>query len=432
MYRVAVVGPKQSVDRILTLASKIEKELIFVPYIYNKTSEVKAFVQDPKAPVDFWLFSGYIPYKIAVNATGASETYVHIDSSELSIYKGLVELSMSVGKMPMRISVDIIDAFFYEEEFLQLEKSLGKLYMKKFDVDIKEDSLFDFHYELWKQNKTEAAFTCYPNVHESLREEGVPAFLLSPSRNEISHTIRIFFEKIKTTYYKDMQISVAVIEVVDYDAIQEKMKETYRLEYLKLHLKKTLLQLCERLDGSLFEEGSGRYAIFSTRGAIERETGMLKEKVNHLSVEADSSVAVGIGYGQTVFTAEANAYRAIRESKMNEAYDIVMIQEDGTKIESVGEEEELVYAYRTDDEQVLKKLKEGNISVNTFKRLESLVRKMDWTDFTTKDLALHLKMSDRNAQRIVSDLCKVNLADCIGKESYNVKGRPMNVYRLTP
>ena len=429
MYKIAVVGPSRSVNRILTLAREIEQDLEFVPYIYEKTNEVKDFVMNPKIPVDFWLFSGYIPYKIAINTVGSNETFVYIDSSELSIYKGIVDLSNSSGQLLKRMSVDMIEAFC-PQELSQLEKSLEKVYIKKFDVEIETEELVDFHYKLWKENKIEAALTCYPTVYEDLLEAGIPAVWLSPSRNEIYQTIRMFFEKIKTSYYKDTQISVEMIEIVDYDVIKEKMKESYQLEYLELHLKKTLIQLCERLDGSLFEQGNGRYALFSTRGAVEREIGTLKEMVNYLSLEADSKIAVGIGFGQTVFAAEANAYRAIRESKEKGNQDIIIFQEDGIMIDSVGEEEQLAYSYRTDDQEFLEKLKEGKIGVKTFKRIESLIRKMDWTDFTTKDLAVHLKMSERNAQRIVSDLCKVNLTECVGEESHYSRGRPVKVYRL--
>lgn len=431
MYKVAVVGPKQSVDRILTLAREIEKELEFVPYIYTKTDEVKDFVRKPDKPVDFWLFSGYIPYQIAVNATGTNDTFVFIDSDELSIYKGILNLSNEIGKVPERISVDMVSRFHFDEEFSQLEKELGKVFIKKFDVEIEAQELLDFHYGLWKRNEIEAAFTCYPTVYESLREAGVPAYWLSPSRNEIYQTIRMFFEKIKTSYYKDTQISVKMIEIVEYDAIKEKMKESYQLDYLELQLKKTLIQLCETVDGSLIEQGHGRYVIFSTRGAVEREIRTVKEKVHYLSLEADSKIAVGIGFGQTVLTAEVHANRAIRKSKDNGKQEIVIIQEDGTMIDAAGKDEELVYAYRTDDHEFVKKLQEGKISVKTFKRIESLIRKMGWTDFTTKNLAIHLNMGERNAQRIISDLCKVDLAVCVGEESHYSRGRPVKVYQLT-
>lgn len=431
MYKVAVVGPKQSVDRILTLAREIEKELEFVPYIYTKTDEVKDFVRKPDKPVDFWLFSGYIPYQIAVNATGTNDTFVFIDSDELSIYKGILNLSNEIGKVPERISVDMVSRFPFDEEFSQLEKELGKVFIKKFDVEIEAQELLDFHYGLWKRNEMEAAFTCYPTVYDSLREAGVPAYWLSPSRNEIYQTIRMFFEKIKTSYYKDTQISVKMIEIVEYDAIKEKMKESYQLDYLELQLKKTLIQLCETVDGSLIEQGHGRYVIFSTRGAVEREIRTVKEKVHYLSLEADSKIAVGIGFGQTVLTAEVHANRAIRKSKDNGKQEIVIIQEDGTMIDAAGKDEELVYAYRTDDHEFVKKLQEGKISVKTFKRIESLIRKMGWTDFTTKNLAIHLNMGERNAQRIISDLCKVDLAVCVGEESHYSRGRPVKVYQLT-
>ena len=100
MYIVAVVGPSQSVNRILTLAREIEQELEFVPYIYTKTNEVKDFVSNPKPLVDYWLFSGYIPYKIAVNTVGEDQTFLYIDSGELGIYKGIVTLSNESRKLP--------------------------------------------------------------------------------------------------------------------------------------------------------------------------------------------------------------------------------------------------------------------------------------------------------------------------------------------
>lgn len=430
MYKVAVVGPARSVNRILTLAMEIEKELEFIPYVYMKTSEVEDFVKNPKVPVDFWLFSGYIPYKIALNVIGPQEAFVYIDSSELSIYKEIVNLSNKIGKLPERISIDIVTSIHLEEETVKLEKIMKKVFVKKFDVEIDAEELFNFHYELWLKGEIEGALTCYPTVYDRLKEVGVPAFWLSPTRNEIFHTTRMFFEKIKTSYYKDTQIGINLIEIIEYDAIKEKMKESYKLEYLELHLKKTLIQLCESLDGSLIEQGNGRYAIFSTRGAVEREIRTVKEKVNHLSLEADSSVAVGIGYGQTVLTAEVNANRAIRESKEIGQQEIIIIQEDGTIIDAAGKSEELIYAYRTDDEEFVKKLNEGNISVKTFKRIESLIRKMDWADFTTKDLAIHLKMSERNAQRIIAELCAVHLAVCIGEESHYSRGRPVKLYKL--
>ena len=180
----------------------------------------------------------------------------------------------------------------------------------------------------------------------------------------------------------------------------------------------------------MLEQGNGRYVIFSSRGTIEREIPILQETIAFLAKEADTTVAVGIGFGETAFAAEVNAHRALRQSKEKATRDIVMVQDDGTIVEWVGQEEELVYSYRADDSEILEKLKKGNISVKTYKKLDALLQKMGWVDFTTKDVAKNLQMSERNAQRIVADLCAVELAECSGEESQATRGRPSKLYRL--
>ena len=55
---------------------------------------------------------------------------------------------------------------------------------------------------------------------------------------------------------------------------------------------------------------------------------------------------------------------------------------------------------------------------------------MGWSDFTTKELAANLQMGERNAQRIVAELCDIGLAECIGEESHYNRGRPIKIYRL--
>ncbi|MFK2827052.1 hypothetical protein QYG89_15475 [Bacillus sp. B190/17] len=432
MYRIGVVGPSLSVKRILELANEIEQEMEFIPYSYTETKEVEKIVLEHDHQVDFWLFSGYIPYRVAKKTLSSDENLVYIYSTESSIYKGFMELVYSQGKLLDRISIDMFPPTNVAEGegLQQLKKKVKDLHVKTFDVDIDPKEMFEFHFDLWKQKKIDGALTCYPTVNEALKKAGVPSYWMSPTRIEIFQTIRIFFEKIKTSYYKDTQIGVGMIEVKDFDSIKERMKQTYQIQYLELRMKETLIQLCEKLDGSLFEEGNGRYTVFSSRGAIEREIQTFKEKAQYLSLEADTAVAVGIGFGQTVFSAEVNAHRALRQSKEKAEPGIVIVQDDGMVIESAGQEEELTYSYRTDNKDFLEKLKKGNISVKTFKKIDALMQKMGWNDFTTKDLAAHLQMSERNAQRIVADLCNVDLAENIGEESHHTRGRPIKVYRL--
>lgn len=432
MFKIGVVGPNLSVNRILEMAREMEQEMEFIPFVYKETREVEEIVLSNDLQVDFWLFSGYIPYMIAKKISTSDENLVYIFSTESSIFKGITELSYSQGKLLNQVSMDMFQPSHNAEGegVHQLKMTLKDLYLKTFDVEIDPNELFHFHYDLWKQQKTEAVLTCYPTVHQALLKEGVPSYWMSPTRIEIFQTIKIFFEKIKTSYYKETQIGVVMIEVVDFDNVKAKMKKPYQIHYLELRLKELLIHICENLGGSLFEQGNGRYTIFSSRGVIEREIQHIQEKIESLSFEANTVVAAGIGFGQTLYFAEMNAHRALRQSKGKVENEITIIQEDGMMVESVGQEAELTYVYRTDDKDFLEKLNKGNISVKTYKKIEALIQKMRWVGFTTKDLAINLQMSERYAQKIVADLCKVNLAEYTGEESPHSRGRPIKVYKL--
>ncbi|WP_424237140.1 hypothetical protein [Bhargavaea ginsengi] len=432
MLRIGVVGPEKSVERIVGVAREIEQEIELVPYTYEEVREVADIVSRHDRQVDYWLLSGFIPYQVAKKLMPAADRLVYIYSTESSIYKSFMELVYAQGKLLERVSIDMIPSTnIGEGESLEtLKATVQELFVETIGADTESEELLRFHLDLWEEGKIDGALTCYPTVREALEKAKVPVKLMSPTRIEIFQTLRIFFEKVKTSYYKDTQIGVEKIEIKDFDVIKEKMEKTYQVQYLELRLKETLIQLCEKIDGSLVDEGNGRYSIFSSRGAIERELQALKDKARYLSLEADTPVAVGIGFGSTVLAAEIHAHRALQTSKKEDSQEIVIIQDDGTLIESAGEAEELAYAYRTDDQDILGKLREAKISVKTFKKVEALVQKMGWHQFTTKDLAANLQMTERNAQRIVADLCDAGLAENVGEEAQHTRGRPNKIYRL--
>lgn len=432
MFRIGVVGPAPSVERIIGVTKEIEQEIELIPHPYEEVREVADIVSRHDRQVDYWLMSGFIPYQAAKKILPSDDKLVYIYSTETSIYKSFMELVYTQGELLERISIDMIPATnIGEGESLEtLKNTIRQLFVKTIEAETESIELLEFHMNLWKEGKVDGVLTCYPAVRDALSREGVPVGLMSPTRIEIFHTLRIFLEKVKSSYYKDTQIGIEKIEIKDFDLLKEKMERTYQVQYLELRLKETLLQLCEKIDGTLVDEGGGRYSIFSSRGAIERELQALRDKARYLALEADTPVSVGIGFGTTVLSAEIHAHRALQKSKQDSGQPIVIIQDDGTIIESAGEQEELTYSYRTADQEVMDKLKEGTISVKSYKKVDALVQKMGWKQFTTKNLAAHLQMSERNAQRIVAELCEAGLAENIGEEAQHTRGRPVKLYRL--
>jgi len=435
MYIIGVVGPHISVERIIKLAKKLDQEMSFIPYPYTKTKETSSIVQKYNDHVDYWLFSGAIPYVHGKNALGSSDRLAYISSFETSLYKGLLDLSYAEKKLFKKISLDSTDSITTagnteDDTRHHLNSLLDEIYLKPFELDVDTQDLFQFHYKLWKSKKTEAALTCYPDVQEALQLAGVPAYWVSLSGLEIYHTLQVFIEKLRTNYFKDTQIGIEIIEFDSFDSITENANSPYHLQYLELRIKETLIKLCEKSDGSLLEQGNGRYTIFSSRGAIEHDIQLLHETIEYLSLQANTKVSVGIGYGKTAFSAEMNAYRALKQAKEKNDQRIIIVQDEDTTIEDFGSDDALLYTSREDNQELINQLKQGNIPLKTYKKIDALIKKEQWKSFTTKDLSLNLQMSNRNAQKIIADLCNIKLAECIGEETQPTRGRPSKIYRL--
>ncbi|MEW9674334.1 hypothetical protein [Ammoniphilus sp. 3BR4] len=430
MHRIGVVGPPESIDRILEVANEFEHEIKFISFPYEESREAKTIVEEHHHEVNGWFFSGPIPYNMAKKVLGPNADYVYSPNTGSSLYRCLLQLFHHHEQALQGISIDMIETEDVHESLNELEIPIRDLYVKLFDEEYNPLELVQFHLQLWKDGKTKGALTSLSSVYHALKKEGVPVFRIFITKMEIRQALKIIIEKVKSSYFKDTQIGVEIIEFTQYEQIAEKVQTRVQLQQLELRIKQTLLHLCEKLDGSFMEIGDGRYQIFSSRGAIEREIEVLQSSVQQLILDAGVPVAVGIGFGETASSAEMNAYKAVQYSKEKANHGISIVQEDGTIIESVGQDEELAYAYRSHDKVLLEKLHQANISIKTYSKIEALIHRMGWEGFTTADLASHLSMTKRNAQRIVASLCEFGLAEIDGEESHSTRGRPSKIYRL--
>lgn len=430
MHKIGVVGPPISIDRILEVAKEYQHEIKFIPFPYQESQEAKKIVQEHHHQVDGWFFSGPVPFHLAQEVLNPNTDYAFSPSTGASLYRTLLQLFRDYGQIVQGISIDIIETENIQESLDELEIPIRDLYIKSFDIHHNAQELIQFHLELWKEGKIKGALTCLNSVYHALVKEGVPVYLISITKMEIRQALSIIIEKVKSTYFKDSQIGVEIFEFDQFELLTDKTQSRVQLLQDELKIRKTLLEFCEKLDGSFWETGDGRYQIFSSRGVIEREKDMLQLTVQQLTLDTGVPVAVGIGFGETASSAEMHAYTAVRHSKEKPNRGYVIVQEDGTIIESIGPEEELTYSFRSQDMELIEKLRKGKISIKTYSKIEALVQRMGWDNFTAADVAVQLSMTKRNAQRIIASLCELGLAEHDGEEAQSTRGRPSKIYRL--
>ncbi|WP_217636915.1 hypothetical protein [Dendrosporobacter quercicolus] len=431
MSKIGIVGPATSVERILSIIEKSKyTNMEFIPFPYNEIYETADIVKNNYAKVKGWLFSGPAPLMMAKKALGSNDNLSYCPGIGAGIYRSFMQIAYHQKKLVNRISIDMVDgADDVHESLLELGIPNSDMIIKLYDHTVSLDELAQFHLQLIKAGKTDAAITSLDSVYTVLKKENILVYRNTPTTMEIRQAIKIIVEKVTASYFKNTQVGLAILQVENFDEMIEKIKTPYGLQYLELDIKKLLLKFCEDLDGYLVEKGRGRYEIYSSRGSIEKKFTPLKNVINQLSLETDCAISVGIGFAETVFTAELNAHKAVQHAKKRQN-GIVIIEDGGQLIENAGDQDELTYSYYSNDKELLSRLNQANISIKTFKKIEAVIRRMDWDSFTSAQIAAKLDVTDRNIRRIFNSLCEIGLLECIGETDSNMRGRPSKIYKL--
>lgn len=430
MHRIGVVGPVPSVRRILEVSGEFQHEIEFVSFPYEEAKEVREIVTRHKEEVNGWFFSGPIPYSMAKDVLEDGANFIYCPYTGASFYKSLLEISHDNQQLMMEFSVDMPRLTEMEELLHELGFSLPGMHLQIFDENYCSQELVEYHLRLWREGRTKGALTCLNSVFQALKQEGVPVYRISITKMEIRQTMKLLIEKVRSMYFKGSQIGVEILEVESLSQATRHSSGRYRRLHLELKIKELLLLHCEKIAGTLMDNGDGSYHIFSSRSAIQGGFQTLLDTVQQLSLEMDVPVAVGIGYGVTAFSAEIHARQAIRHAKENNGGKIVVVEDDGTIREYPEQPYEPLEHSRTDDDLLRVQLAKAHISVKSYHKIKALVARMNWDGFTTADLASHLSMTVRNAQRIMGSLCEANLAEIKGEDLCSVRGRPRKIYRL--
>lgn len=434
MFKVGVVGPERSVERIMDYVKQIKSDLTFIELPYNVAHETIDILENYHQEVDFWLFSGNIPYTIAQQSKYFSSErmqYIHITVN--SFYRAILELSHEIGKLAKNVSIDTLNIL--EEGYLvginELNDFLDHLYIKRFNPKTSIDEIIEHHLALWKQKKIDIVVTAYPTVEQILKEKGIPVYWIGPMQQDIFHTLELFKEKVRTFYYKETQTTALIIQVKNFDSIKSANAQGYNIHFLQLNLMKIVLQICEKIDGYFIDEGNGRFVLFSSRGIVERNINKIYEMINRLEVEAEQPAIVGIGHATTVYYAESFANKALQHVLEKDSKGIIIMGDDGTITEYSQSSPQITYTSRVQNMEIIEKLENTSISPKMFSKIEAKLNELMVESFSAKTLAKELDMSDRNAQRILSELLSAGLVEYCGTENSNTRGRSAKLYKLS-
>lgn len=435
---VGIVGPEDSVYRMKSIGEKyFAEEMELVPIIYGVVTEIETLLPRYHSyEIDFWLFTGFIPYHYALDKklVDKEEAY-YPPLAGSSLFRTIIRIILNKENKWQRLSFDTLDRDDVETALEDAGLDI-ELYILPYHETSGNDEIFEFHKQLYRSGKVDICLTCINHVNERLKQEQIPVYRMVPTQNIIKRSFPKILDKARSIAFQRSQVSVIAIEVDSREWISLRRKQTYEIKRREQSLEQYLIDFSERARGSSVRIGDGLYFIFVTWGELEelehsQELQALPAKLKSLT---EFQIHVGVGNGYTVHEAEVNVRKALQYAQEKKEPCVMKVLQDGSVIGPLNMQENISFATRHTlaaiEERLLALKDEAMISFSTISKVYALSQHYKKDQVTAQELARWLHLTDRSARRILKELHTLKLVEEIGEEQPGARGRPRKVYHF--
>ncbi|WP_042355593.1 hypothetical protein [Bacillus rubiinfantis] len=427
--RAGIIGPEDSVQLIFEIAVEYQERLQPVPFIYQNTNEAADIIKQNHQFVDFWILAG--PALVnSMKFSGVKQPFFLLELDGASLTKTLVEIGYNDKKRLESISIDMLTKRDVYETYKDLSIPSSSVYVHEYTNETPIDQLLSFHQKLYQNGEVEVCITSLRSIYDQLISQNIPAYRVTPTRSNIRKTLSTAIQEWETLQFKQSQIAALLVKVQGMEKKDHFNMVSYDLHRLNLEIQSPILSFAQSISGSFVPIGTGVFLIFTTRGSLQETKKTISVLLEELSLISDLPSNIGIGYGDTALTAEENARLALNQALNYDSFTAFLVDDNGTIEGPLKEKETITFEYRTENKEISEKLKHCGITITTFNKIVSVQKRIGNDSITANQIAEWLKMTPRNARRILTGLVEQNIAEIIGEEAPATKGRPRKIYRV--
>jgi len=431
--RVAVIGPLDLVETVLEFGYFFA-ELAMFPAPYRHERETLEIIDRVRDKADILLFTGPIPYRIAL-AAAPDKPMVHVYYSGTALYKVLFDLyrqGVQGLEDQLRISVDVLQRKEVEEPLNELGLPARDLHVIPYEFGMSNEELVAYHLGLWEQGRVSATVTCVTSVFHRLKELGVPAYRVVPTHSAIRDCLNRALLEGKSLRFCSSQIAVGIMNIDNFAKVAKEASSEYEIQRKKIILQQILVDFGEETQSLIKWSDSDEVSFVTTRGIIEQVTRKFQDAPLLLEImeRLQWHASIGIGIGRTANEAEGKAREALMKAKSGGGGNCYLIMQDGIVYGPMGSEMTLEYSARSENPELISMAKKAGLSVGTINKLMSLCRRLGTSTFTASQLAEGFGITLRSARRIMAALERYEMASIVGEEQPAGRGRPRQIYTL--
>lgn len=423
--RIGLIGPADSVERILEESAKFQDRAVFVPRIYDRKEESCDLVRQVEGEVDVFLFSGVIPYRIAVCGNATTRPCIYLPRLGTSVIRPLWEMR-DRNETYRKLSIDSVDKADVQEAAEELGLHFDNLEAIEYEPGTSYEELADMHEALYRSGSIEVALTGLAKTHEILCAKGIRSYRIVPTKYLIREYIQKALYISETLRLRAYQIALVILKLRGGKA---EIRSEYDYLKLKNSFEAILIDYAKGIFGAVFPYGRDEYLVFTTRGALEEAHGL-----NEFFRAADGaglSFCSGLGFGTTAFNAEANARKALNRACAVSGSCLYSVDVDGEIEGPISSElRSIQYSLAETDSKVRFVAERTGLSTAYVTKIQALMRMTGRNRFDVDEFATGLDISSRSARRILQGMAEAGYAGIVALESRSKTGRPRRVYEL--
>ncbi len=284
-----------------------------------------------------------------------------------------------------------------------------------------ERLILDRIVSLWQQRAIDMVLCLYASIVPDLQEMGIPFRCPFVSDSQLSRVIEEMLVKIELKKLHDNH--PAVIQV-----FPRYSQDGSAERFSRLHQTIRQLAAANMID-CVIQNTDSSCLIISTMQILRFLTNDFQ--VCRISAELEEHLdfpcSVAYGVGTSISHAMNNVQIASREAKL--LGHPFVVDSNGTLIGPLNSEKRMVISPNSmpDVSDIAKRC---SLSAMTIQKLMAIVRSTGSDKITTQELAQRLDTTIRNANRIMLNLCKGNVARPVYTQTSHSRGRPIQVYAL--
>lgn len=429
--KTAVICPKTFVPKMEYLIPEFDS-IQFEFLLYEEYEDVAEIVRSRQKQYDGLLFSGLISYYIAKDCLDADTIYEILPRYEGEVMSVLLKISM-MGHDIRRVSFDTYSRKTVQEAlrevgvFMELDEIVGM--REAYDDYQSNHMIYHFHKNAILDKRAEVCVTTHNEVARLLEKDGIPCIKSERTCETVRSAVRRLEQRYMDIHNTPKDIAVLCLQMPEEESLGRLSNYEYQYLVDRMKVMEQVYLFAQQIEAAVVEGSNRNVYLFTTKKVLVEVT---KHYTNLLFLEQLKNkifcrIAVGIGYGGTMFEAKKNALSAMQYSMQYDRSVIFIAHGEGKIAGPIETKKSQAVTTLLAEEKLEQISADSGVSMRYLLKIKNMMEKYKKNTFTSKELAEYCGFSVRNMDRVIEKLMGSGYACISGMRTQAETGRPSRI-----